>query len=39
MRAIQGALIITACFQMAVGFFGFWRNAVRCVVFLAGFII
>ncbi|XP_014503400.1 putative nucleobase-ascorbate transporter 10 [Vigna radiata var. radiata] len=28
-RAIQGALIITACFQMAVGFFGFWRNAVR----------
>ncbi|KAG2390296.1 putative nucleobase-ascorbate transporter [Vigna angularis] len=29
MRAIQGALIITACFQMAVGFFGFWRNAVR----------
>ncbi|QCD99042.1 solute carrier family 23 [Vigna unguiculata] len=29
MRAIQGALIITACFQMAIGFFGFWRNAVR----------
>ncbi|CAJ1972797.1 unnamed protein product [Sphenostylis stenocarpa] len=29
MRAIQGSLIITACFQMAVGFFGFWRNAVR----------
>ncbi|KAK7383233.1 hypothetical protein VNO78_28907 [Psophocarpus tetragonolobus] len=36
-RGIQGSLIITACFQMAVGFFGFWRNAVRflsplCVV-------
>ncbi|KAJ1385627.1 Xanthine/uracil/vitamin C permease [Sesbania bispinosa] len=29
MRGIQGALIISACFQMAIGFFGFWRNAVR----------
>ncbi|TKY57905.1 putative nucleobase-ascorbate transporter 10 [Spatholobus suberectus] len=28
-RGIQGALITTACFQMAIGFFGFWRNAVR----------
>ncbi|KAH1203977.1 putative nucleobase-ascorbate transporter 10 [Glycine max] len=37
MRGIQGALITTSCFQMAVGFFGLWRNAVRflrplCVV-------
>nr|KYP57090.1 Putative nucleobase-ascorbate transporter 10 [Cajanus cajan] len=37
MRGIQGALIISGCFQMAFGFFGFWRNAVRflsplCVV-------
>ncbi|XP_027332823.1 putative nucleobase-ascorbate transporter 10 [Abrus precatorius] len=37
MRGIQGALIISSCFQMAIGFFGFWRNAVRflspiCVV-------
>ncbi|XP_004512136.1 putative nucleobase-ascorbate transporter 10 [Cicer arietinum] len=29
MRGIQGALIISASFQMAIGFFGFWRNAVR----------
>ncbi|GMY17382.1 putative nucleobase-ascorbate transporter 10 isoform X1 [Fagus crenata] len=29
MRGIQGALIITACFQIVMGFFGFWRNAVR----------
>ncbi|KAK7859696.1 putative nucleobase-ascorbate transporter 10, partial [Quercus suber] len=29
MRGIQGALIITACFQTAMGFLGFWRNAVR----------
>ncbi|KAG4934304.1 hypothetical protein JHK87_048306 [Glycine soja] len=37
MRGIQGALITTSCFQMAVGFFGLWRDAVRflrplCVV-------
>ncbi|XP_057722367.1 putative nucleobase-ascorbate transporter 10 [Arachis stenosperma] len=29
MRGIQGALILSACFQMVLGFFGFWRNAVR----------
>ncbi|KAH1212262.1 putative nucleobase-ascorbate transporter 10 [Glycine max] len=29
MRGIQGALIITSCFQMTLGFFGLWRNAVR----------
>ncbi|XP_038681090.1 putative nucleobase-ascorbate transporter 10 [Tripterygium wilfordii] len=29
MRGIQGALIITACFQMVMGFLGLWRNAVR----------
>ncbi|WJX61118.1 N-acetyltransferase 10, variant 2 [Trifolium repens] len=29
MRGIQGALIISSSFQMAIGFFGFWRNAVR----------
>nr|POE68131.1 putative nucleobase-ascorbate transporter 10 [Quercus suber] len=29
MRGIQGALIITACFQIVMGFLGFWRNAVR----------
>ncbi|KAJ7979458.1 Nucleobase-ascorbate transporter-like protein [Quillaja saponaria] len=29
MRGIQGALIISACFQMVMGFLGFWRNAVR----------
>ncbi|GLT61739.1 hypothetical protein SLA2020_344220 [Shorea laevis] len=29
MRGIQGALIITACFQAVVGFLGLWRNAVR----------
>ncbi|KAG2701805.1 hypothetical protein I3760_06G060500 [Carya illinoinensis] len=29
MRGIQGALIITACFQMVMGFLGIWRNAVR----------
>ncbi|XP_057430400.1 putative nucleobase-ascorbate transporter 10 isoform X2 [Lotus japonicus] len=28
-RAIQGALIISACFQMVMGFLGFWRNVVR----------
>ncbi|KAL2318433.1 hypothetical protein Fmac_032309 [Flemingia macrophylla] len=37
MRGIQGALIISGCFQFAFGFFGFWRVAVRflsplCVV-------
>lgn len=31
MRGIQGALIISSSFQMAIGFFGFWRNAVRLV--------
>lgn len=29
MRAIQGALIISGCFQMVMGFLGLWRNAVR----------
>ncbi|XP_058772700.1 putative nucleobase-ascorbate transporter 10 [Vicia villosa] len=29
MRGIQGALIISSSFQIAIGFFGFWRNAVR----------
>lgn len=29
MRAIQGALIVTACFQTVVGFLGLWRNALR----------
>ncbi|XP_061372002.1 putative nucleobase-ascorbate transporter 10 [Gastrolobium bilobum] len=28
-RGIQGALIISACFQMLMGFLGIWRNAVR----------
>ncbi|OIV97669.1 hypothetical protein TanjilG_12426 [Lupinus angustifolius] len=28
-RGIQGALIISSCFQMIMGFFGFWRNATR----------
>ncbi|KAK7283245.1 hypothetical protein RIF29_12641 [Crotalaria pallida] len=28
-RGIQGALIMSACFQMVMGFFGFWRNATR----------
>ncbi|KAL9669768.1 hypothetical protein QQ045_007317 [Rhodiola kirilowii] len=29
MRGIQGALIITAAFQILVGFVGIWRNVVR----------
>ncbi|KAK9946381.1 hypothetical protein M0R45_011849 [Rubus argutus] len=29
MRGIQGALIVTASFQMIVGFLGLWRNVVR----------
>ncbi|XWS28458.1 hypothetical protein CRYUN_Cryun25bG0071200 [Craigia yunnanensis] len=29
MRAIQGALIVAACFQSTMGFLGLWRNAVR----------
>ncbi|KAM7493278.1 hypothetical protein LguiB_027887 [Lonicera macranthoides] len=29
MRGIQGALIISSCFQMIIGFLGFWRNVVR----------
>ncbi|KAF2309629.1 hypothetical protein GH714_004376 [Hevea brasiliensis] len=29
MRAIQGALIISGCFQMVMGFLGIWRNAMR----------
>ncbi|XP_027356939.1 putative nucleobase-ascorbate transporter 10 [Abrus precatorius] len=28
-RGIQGALIVSACFQMVMGFLGIWRNAVR----------
>ncbi|XP_048436008.1 putative nucleobase-ascorbate transporter 10 [Pyrus x bretschneideri] len=31
MRGIQGALIITASFQMIIGFLGLWRNAIRCL--------
>ncbi|CAA2933594.1 nucleobase-ascorbate transporter 10 [Olea europaea subsp. europaea] len=29
MREIQGALIITSCFQMIIGFIGLWRNIIR----------
>ncbi|XP_010490150.1 PREDICTED: putative nucleobase-ascorbate transporter 10 [Camelina sativa] len=29
MRSIQGALIITGCFQVVVCFLGIWRNIVR----------
>ncbi|CAN1793433.1 Putative nucleobase-ascorbate transporter 10 [Linum perenne] len=29
MRAIQGSLILTGCFQVVLGFLGIWRNAVR----------
>ncbi|CAN1157408.1 Putative nucleobase-ascorbate transporter 10 [Linum perenne] len=29
MRAIQGSLILTGCFQVVMGFLGIWRNAVR----------
>ncbi|PON91140.1 Xanthine/uracil/vitamin C permease [Trema orientale] len=29
MRGIQGALILTACFQIVMGFLGLWRNVVR----------
>ncbi|XP_010520648.1 PREDICTED: putative nucleobase-ascorbate transporter 10 [Tarenaya hassleriana] len=29
MRGIQGAMIITGCFQVLVGFLGLWRNVVR----------
>ncbi|XP_038897150.1 putative nucleobase-ascorbate transporter 10 isoform X2 [Benincasa hispida] len=29
MRGIQGALIVASCFQMVMGFLGFWRNTVR----------
>ncbi|KAG8390978.1 hypothetical protein BUALT_Bualt01G0140000 [Buddleja alternifolia] len=29
MREIQGALIVTSCFQMIIGFIGLWRNIVR----------
>ncbi|KAJ4701602.1 nucleobase-ascorbate transporter 6-like [Melia azedarach] len=29
MRGIQGALIITGCFQTVMGFLGLWRNIVR----------
>ncbi|TKY74966.1 putative nucleobase-ascorbate transporter 10 [Spatholobus suberectus] len=28
-RGIQGALIISACFHIAMGFLGLWRSAVR----------
>ncbi|XP_047161374.1 nucleobase-ascorbate transporter 4-like [Vigna umbellata] len=31
MRAIQGALIVASCFQMSVGFLGFWRIFARCL--------
>ncbi|KAK4745648.1 hypothetical protein SAY87_011960 [Trapa incisa] len=29
MRAVQGAMIIAGCFQIAVGFLGLWRNITR----------
>ncbi|KAF7141055.1 hypothetical protein RHSIM_Rhsim06G0063000 [Rhododendron simsii] len=29
MRGMQGALIVTSCFQMLIGFLGVWRNVVR----------
>ncbi|KAK4492168.1 hypothetical protein RD792_002966 [Penstemon davidsonii] len=29
MREIQGALIISSCFQMIAGFIGLWRNIVK----------
>ncbi|GMP45517.1 hypothetical protein CsSME_00014020 [Camellia sinensis var. sinensis] len=29
MRGMQGALIITSCFQMLISFLGLWRNVVR----------
>ncbi|KAL0291071.1 UNVERIFIED_CONTAM: putative nucleobase-ascorbate transporter 10 [Sesamum angustifolium] len=29
MREIQGALIVTSCFQMIIGFTGLWRNLAR----------
>ncbi|CAI0455732.1 unnamed protein product [Linum tenue] len=29
MRAIQGSLIITGCFQVVMGFLGLWRNTAR----------
>lgn len=31
MQGIQGALIVASCFQMVMGFLGFWRNTVRWV--------
>ncbi|PSR99918.1 Nucleobase-ascorbate transporter 10 [Actinidia chinensis var. chinensis] len=31
MRSMQGALLVTSCFQMLVGFLGVWRNVVRFV--------
>ncbi|KAG7037757.1 putative nucleobase-ascorbate transporter 10, partial [Cucurbita argyrosperma subsp. argyrosperma] len=39
MQGIQGALIVASCFQMVMGFLGFWRNTVSplsvvpCVTF------
>ncbi|KAF3666093.1 Nucleobase-ascorbate transporter 6 [Capsicum annuum] len=29
MRNIQGALIVSSCFQILLGFLGLWRNVVR----------
>ncbi|KAL8490169.1 hypothetical protein ACS0TY_025415 [Phlomoides rotata] len=29
MREIQGALILSSCFQMMIGFTGLWRNVMR----------
>ncbi|CAL1391992.1 unnamed protein product [Linum trigynum] len=29
MRAIQGSLIVTGCFQVVMGFLGLWRNTAR----------
>ncbi|KAL7245408.1 hypothetical protein ACSBR2_000689 [Camellia fascicularis] len=29
MRGMQGALIVTSCFQMLISFLGLWRNVVR----------
>ncbi|KAH7850117.1 hypothetical protein Vadar_028197 [Vaccinium darrowii] len=31
MRGMQGALIVTSCFQMLLGFLGVWRNVVRFI--------
>ncbi|XP_045825106.1 putative nucleobase-ascorbate transporter 10 isoform X2 [Trifolium pratense] len=35
-RGIQGAVIISECFQMVMGFLGLWRNAARFLSPLCG---